>query len=87
MEITRTRLIHRRRITFDLPASAEVTLLVFDMQGRLVMALPGQKVGAGAEKSIEFSGEGLASGTYVYRLKAVMKHEAAVRAGVMTLVH
>jgi len=51
------------------------------------MALPGQKVGAGAEKSIEFSGEGLASGTYVYRLKAVMKHEAAVRAGVMTLVH
>lgn len=74
------------RITFDLPASAEVTLLVFDMQGRLVMALPGQRFGAGARKSIEFSGEGLASGTYVYRLMAVMEHEAAVRAGVMTLV-
>ena len=74
------------RITFDLPASAKVTLLVFDMQGRLVMALPGQQFGAGTRKSIEFSGEGLASGTYVYRLTAVMEHEAAVRAGVMTLV-
>ena len=74
------------RITFDLPASAEVTLLVFDMQGRLVMARPGQQFGAGARKSIEFSGEGLASGTYVYRLMAVMEHEEAVRAGVMTLV-
>ena len=74
------------RITFDLPASAEVTLLVFDVQGRLVMALPGQQFGAGAQKSIEFSGEGLASGTYVYRLMAVMEHEVAVRAGVMTLV-
>ncbi|MDE2827120.1 MAG: choice-of-anchor B family protein [Bacteroidota bacterium] len=74
------------RITFDLPASAEVTLLVSDMQGRLVMALPGQRFGAGARKSIEFSGEGLASGTYVYRLMAVMEHEAAVRTGVMTLV-
>ena len=74
------------RITFDLPASAEVTLLVFDTQGRLVKALPGQQFGAGARKSIEFSGEGLASGTYVYRLMAVMEHDAAVRAGVMTLV-
>lgn len=74
------------RIAFDLPASAEVTLLVFDMQGRLAMALPGQRFGAGARKSIEFSGEGLASGTYVYRLMAVMEHETAVRAGVMTLV-
>ena len=74
------------RITFDLPASAEVTLLVFDVQGRLVMALPSQQFGAGAQKSIEFSGERLASGTYVYRLMAVMEHEVTVRAGVMTLV-
>ena len=63
-----------------------VSLLVFDMQGRLVMALPGQRFGAGAQKSIELTGEGLASGTYVYRLMAMMEHEAAVRAGVMTLV-
>ena len=74
------------RITFDLPASAEVTLFVFDMQGRLTTMIPGRRIEAGARKSIEFSGEGLASGTYVYTLKAVMEHDTAVQAGAMTLI-
>ena len=74
------------RITFDLPAYAEVTLLVIDTQGQSVMALPGQRFEAGARKSIEFSGEGLASGTYVYRLTAFMERQTVARTGVMTLV-
>ena len=73
-------------ITFDLPASAEITVQVFDMQGRSVLALPGQRFEAGARQSIELDGGGLPSGPYLYRLTAVMERQTVTRNGVMTLL-
>ena len=57
-------------ITFDLPASAVVTIQVFDMQGRAVLSLPDQRLEAGRQQSIELGVAGLSSGAYLYRLTA-----------------
>lgn len=74
------------RIAFDLPAAAQVSLLVYDVQGKLVRTVQGKRLGAGERRSIEVGTEGLASGTYLYRLTAVMDRQRVVRTGMMTLL-
>ena len=73
-------------ITFDLPASAVLTIRVFDMQGRVVLSLPDQRFEAGTQQSIELGVAGLSSGAYLYRLTAQMEHQAASRNGMMILL-
>ncbi|QXD16376.1 T9SS type A sorting domain-containing protein [Rhodocaloribacter litoris] len=73
-------------ILFDLPETAEVSIQVFDVLGRQVLALPGQTVEAGARRSIQLQATNLASGTYLYRLQAVSPNNTWVRAGKMTLL-
>lgn len=55
-------------IRFDLPASADVDLSVFDMLGRRVSTVANGVYPAGSY-SASFDASGLSSGTYIYRLQ------------------
>ncbi len=69
-------------IRFSLPTSQVVTLKVYDMLGREVATLVnGERLGAG-NYAYQFMANGLASGTYIYRLQA----GSFVEAKKMTLV-
>ena len=57
-------------IPFALPAAADVTLSVYDVLGRRVRRIESGTVGAGHPRAT-IGTEGLASGVYVYRLRAV----------------
>jgi hypothetical protein len=56
-------------IEFDLPARAEVRLDVFNILGQKVVTLIDQELPPGPH-AVRFDGDGLASGVYLYRLKA-----------------
>lgn len=56
-------------ISYKLPANATVSLKVYDMLGREVKSLVNGPQSAGSH-SVAFSGSGLASGVYLYRLEA-----------------
>ena len=74
------------QIQFDLPATAEVTVQVIDLLGRMVLRLPAQSVEAGAKRTVELDGSSLASGTYLYRLIADMESGVKVETGRMVLI-
>lgn len=54
-------------IKFGVPKSGRASLVVFDVRGRRVANLHNGELAAG-DHSLQFSGEGLPSGTYFYRL-------------------
>ncbi len=56
-------------IKFSIPWSQFVTLKVFDILGREMKTLIEQNLNAG-EHSVDFGGEGLPSGTYIYQIHA-----------------
>jgi hypothetical protein len=56
-------------ILFDLPSAAWVRLSVYDILGRTVAELLNEETEAGSHL-VRFNAEGLASGTYLYRLEA-----------------
>ena len=56
-------------IAFELPLRADATLSVFDVTGRRVGRFDAGILPAGVHR-IMFNAEGLASGTYFYRLQA-----------------
>jgi hypothetical protein len=57
-------------ISYDLPVEAEVSLSVFDMLGREITRLVNERQNAG-HHSVQFSASpGLASGAYIYVLRA-----------------
>ncbi len=55
-------------IRFELPASSEVTLEVFDVLGRRVTTLVDGQMDAGVHET-RFDASGLSSGVYIYRLR------------------
>ena len=55
-------------ISYQLPASGEVTLEIFDLLGRRITTLVSQQQEAG-QHEVSFDASGLSSGTYLYRLK------------------
>lgn len=57
------------RIAFDLPQAANVELTVYDMLGRKVATMVNERMNAGRH-SMEFDASRLASGMYIYRIKA-----------------
>lgn len=59
----------RTTIEFDLPVSADVRLIVYDLLGREVSVLVNERKNAGTHK-VEFDASTLASGVYLYRLTA-----------------
>ncbi len=54
-------------IKFSVPKAGRAALEVFDLRGRKVASLVDGELAAG-DHSLQFSGEGLPSGTYFYRL-------------------
>ncbi len=56
-------------IIFDLPEAVQVSLKVFDMRGSLIRELINEKREAG-RYSVNFDGTKLASGVYIYELRA-----------------
>lgn len=56
-------------IDFSMPKSSHVTLNVYAITGQLVQTLIDKEMKAGRH-SIEFNGENLASGVYIYSIKA-----------------
>jgi hypothetical protein len=73
-------------IRFDLPATADVSLVVFDILGRQVLALPSMNIQAGADRSVRVDASQLSSGLYVYRVIAKSATETLIRTGHMTLI-
>jgi len=61
-------------IEFELTTSENIELKVFNMLGQEVKSLMDGRVDAGVH-SVQFDASGLASGTYIYRLKADTKTE------------
>jgi len=57
-------------IAFDLPVASRVTLKVYDVNGREIVALVNQQQIASGNHRVNFSGRGLASGLYYDRLEA-----------------
>ena len=56
-------------IKYELPSASQVTLTVFDIIGRQVSVLVNERREAGIHET-KFDGSNLASGVYLYRLKA-----------------
>ena len=56
-------------ISFDLPWPAKVSINIFDLQGRRVLALPAQTMKAGAAQTMTIDAASLATGPYFYLLK------------------
>jgi len=73
------------RLMFDLPENATVTMEVYDMLGRRLLAREAQ-VAAGADRSLELSGTPFPSGNYFYRLRAEMNGTTAVKTGRFSVV-
>lgn len=57
-------------VTFDLPASAEVRVDLYDLLGRRVLETPWHMESRGAGHDLRLETGSLASGTYLYRLRA-----------------
>ena len=56
-------------IKYELPRTSQVTLSLYDMLGREVAVLVNDKKAAGVY-DVRFDASGLASGVYLYRLRA-----------------
>jgi len=62
------------RISFDLPETGQVSLQVFDIEGRLVNQLLDAKMRPGRHElswnGLDMSGNPVSSGIYIYRLRS-----------------
>jgi hypothetical protein len=70
-------------IAMDLPESAKVSVAIFDILGRRVMTLPEQVLYAGSERTLPLDATQLASGMYIYRLRAEMTSRTVTKTGRM----
>jgi mannan endo-1,4-beta-mannosidase len=75
-------------VTYDLPWDARVELEVFDFNGAAVLTTIRGAQGAGARKEL-LDGQMLASGTYLYHLRATSLEtgECAIAKGKLTVLH
>ena len=73
-------------VSFALRENAMVTVDVFDMLGRHLLQTPSQMLLSGQEHKIQVDASSLTSGTYLYRVTAVMPASVEVQSGQMTLL-
>jgi flagellar hook assembly protein FlgD len=62
-------------IRFDLPSAAQVSLKIYDLNGRLIRTLVNAESRGGGEHLVEWDGRDdayieVAAGVYIYRLSA-----------------
>jgi len=74
------------KISMDLPSEARVDVEVYDLLGRRVQTVRGQKVAAGMDRTIQIDGSRLSSGVYFYRVTAQMGDGRQIDTGRMTVV-
>lgn len=74
------------RIAFDLPATADVEVRVFDMLGREVETKVFANQQPGSNRSIELNAQTWPAGTYVYRLSAEIEGQSFIQSGRMVLL-
>jgi len=73
-------------VDFDLPAAADVSVEVFDMLGRRVLATPSVTRSAGTNQAIRVDASALPSGSYVYRVIAKGSDQEYAGLGRMLLI-
>ncbi|MDX1547410.1 MAG: CHRD domain-containing protein [Rhodothermales bacterium] len=73
-------------VRMDLPQAADVSVEVYDLLGRRVLATPAARLAAGAGRAVRVDAGALASGVYLYRVVARAATETFTAAGRMTLV-
>jgi len=76
----------RTQVSVDLPADATVSVEVYDLLGRRLIQQEA-RLTAGTARSVQVDARDLASGMYLYRIRAEMATgEVAVDAGQWTVV-
>lgn len=73
-------------VVFDLSEAGHVSLEVFDLTGRRLLTIPEQARLAGSDQRIEIDGSSLASGLYIYRVRARTGARTVIAAGRMLLL-
>ncbi|MEZ4703283.1 MAG: CHRD domain-containing protein [Rhodothermales bacterium] len=73
-------------IVFDLPAQGTVEVTVHDILGREVMHVPAQAFAPGAGQSMVLDASELASGMYLYQVKATVGADTQISSGRMVLI-
>lgn len=73
-------------IRFDLPETADVSVVVVDLLGRQVMSLPAEAFEAGSGRTIQLDASSLSSGVYMYQVVANAVSGVHVSTGTMTLI-
>lgn len=73
-------------IQFDLPQTAEVSVTILDLLGRVVMAVPVSTMDAGASRNVQVDASSLTSGIYLYRVVARAQDVTHTQVGTMTLI-
>ncbi len=74
------------RIQFDLPSPARITVDIIDLLGRHVMTTQPEEFQGGTDRFITLDASSLASGTYIYRIRAEMAGQTAMQSGRMLLI-
>ena len=73
-------------IRFDLPETAWITVEIIDVLGRTVLTTPAQQRQAGSAQTMVLDASGLASGTYIYRVRAQTALNTQFRTGRLTVI-
>ena len=73
-------------VAFDLPAAAEVSIRVFDLLGREVLVVPAQPMSAGSARTVRIEAGDLASGIYLYQVRADIGTRTLIETGKMALL-
>jgi hypothetical protein len=73
-------------IRFDLPETADVSVVVVDLLGRQVLSVPSAAFEAGAGKTIQIDASALSSGIYMYQVRSRTQSSVNVKTGTMTLI-
>ena len=73
-------------VQFDLPETAEVSITLVDMLGREALTIPSRVFQAGTQQRVEIDASSLASGVYVYMVKARGASNTYVQSATMTLI-
>jgi hypothetical protein len=73
-------------LVLDIPESADVEVVLYDVLGRNALRLPLVSLSGGANRRVPIDGSNLAAGIYSYSVRARMQSTTAVETGRMILV-
>ncbi len=74
------------KIAFDLPAPAQISLVVMDLLGRMVISLPHRRFNAGIGHTMELNTSNLTPGVYYYTLSIDIGDQIIERSRAMTVI-